>query len=196
MTRQERILNYPNLSLAEIRELIRQKKEHITDLKINPYNGDSEWAERCSENWWSVNYKGVLDARQKKLLPLRDKLLSTGGVEVCLPIEEEDLDDILKYGQLWDNLTVKYMTGRPSKCHSNSAALWDANRDSYKDGHAVIICTGYALSDDGVWRQHSWLVHAKSRANNLIETTVPRIAYFGFGMPFSMAEDFYWENQG
>jgi hypothetical protein len=42
------------------------------------------------------------------------------------------------------------------------------------------IVTGYALSDDGLWRQHSWLHDtAGFRRRHTIETTERRIRYFG-----------------
>jgi hypothetical protein len=51
----------------------------------------------------------------------------------------------------------------------NSAALWG------KDTKRRQIGTGYALSDDGIWRRHSWVLEGK----RLSETTVPRECYFG-----------------
>jgi hypothetical protein len=39
------------------------------------------------------------------------------------------------------------------------------------------VMTGYALSPDGMWRQHSW-VYDKQR-DVIIETTVKRVGYFG-----------------
>src|SRR5258708_7764341 len=38
------------------------------------------------------------------------------------------------------------------------------------------VVNGYALSKDGLWRQHSWLVTPEG---GLVETTVRRAAYFG-----------------
>ena len=58
-----------------------------------------------------------------------------------------------------------------------------------------VICyendaTGYALSADGMWRQHSWLIHRKPRSNRVVETTEPRILYFGFAMTLEHCEKF------
>lgn len=51
-----------------------------------------------------------------------------------------------------------------------------AGRPRYLAGCELL--TGYALSDDGYWRQHSsWCL---SPARRLIETTVRREHYFGF----------------
>ena len=193
MRRCDMISGYPTLNRTAVQDLIRQKQEHAK-LHWVPYDGDPGWKERIKENWWAVGYEGSYDKVDKRMLTLRDKLLSIGGCEACLAFYEEDLEDILEYGQVWDNLPVKRMKGRPSRCHANSANLWFNNRNAYKDGHTVIICTGYALTEDGVWRQHSWLVHAKPRSNMLIETTVPRIAYFGFGMTYDQASEFARDN--
>ena len=191
MTRYATIKTYPALSLEEVQDLIRQKNEHIVPSLLP--DDDKEWHKRLEEKWWATNYKGTIEDQQKPLLALRDRLLQLGGYEVCLPDVEEDLGNIMAYGQLWDNLTTKLMKGRPCKCHANSAELWYNNRNSWKRDYgafAVITCTGYALSEDGVWRQHSWLIQAKPRANVLIETTVPRVAYYGFGMTYEIAELF------
>lgn len=197
LLRKDAISQYPELDIGCIQSLIAQTKPHI-DLsdKITPYNGNKEWEESCKTTmWWGREYTGSVDEKCKPALSLKPIILSHGGCEVCLPAIEEDLDNIINYGQLWDNVTVKMMKGEPCHCHSNAANLWYTNRDSWKNkGFAVIICTGYALSKDGIWRQHSWLVQAKARVNVIVETTEPRIAYYGFGMPYAMAEDFEYEN--
>lgn len=127
------------------------------------------------------------------LYRLADRLLTFGGSSVCLPKEEEDLEGIMTYGQLWYGKTVKMKKGRPSRCHSNSAELYEANRDALTDSR-LIICTGYALSGDGMWRQHSWLAWIRARSVTLVETTVPRIAYFGFCMTGEQCDEFVYDN--
>ena len=120
-----------------------------------------------------------------RMLELRDKLLSFGGQEVCLPCYEQDLVNILDRGQLWLGDRLNFMKGLPSQCHLNSARCWDANRSR------AVLCTGYALSEDGLWRQHSWCVHLRPRKNVVVETTVPRIAYWGFVFSEDEAEQFF-----
>ncbi len=115
-------------------------------------------------------------------------LLQFGGIDVVREYDE-DLAKILEHGQLWYGDRIKLMKGQPSKCHENAAACWEANQ-----GRSV-LCTGYALSDDGLWHQHSWLIHVKPRRNRVIETTEKRIAYFGFCMAPDEAEKFvYWNS--
>lgn len=199
MRRYQIIDKYKTLTSEEIFDLIKQKKDHIDfSDKIIPYNNDTQWMDDLKNCWWSVQHEErelPFDKNIDKLFVLRDKLLSIGGCDVCLPVAEEDIDDILRYGQLWDNTVIQPIKGDTSRCHSNSANLWYNNRNSCEEhDFAVIICTGYALSEDGIWRQHTWLVMAAPRSNNIIETTEKRIAYFGFGMTYNQAEEFEYNN--
>ena len=54
-------------------------------------------------------------------------------------------------------------------------------------GDAVAVGTGYALSRDLLWREHSW---AWDRDGRLIETTETRTRYFGIRMDGPEAEWF------
>jgi hypothetical protein len=82
--------------------------------------------------------------------------------------------------------------GKPCDCHRNSCDLWEANRNN--PDIRVHIATGYALTKDGMWRQHSWVVWIKARSVKIVETTTPRIAYFGFVMTDKEAELFNRHN--
>lgn len=169
------------------------KSEHIKgSVKWNPMSED--WKSRCKERFWGQNtlkeMKQMHPQMDNRLFELRAKLLDFAGEAVCLPDYEEDLDNILKYGQFWLGNNVKHMKGEPSHCHSNASNLWEQNKD------ITNICTGYALSDDGLWRQHSWLIWHKARSNQIVETTTSRIAYYGFVMPYDMCEDFAYNNYG
>lgn len=69
--------------------------------------------------------------------------------------------------------------GEASQCHSNSARL-------YRQGRGE-IATGYALSKDGYWRQHSWVVAADG---HVIETTTLRQRYVGVVLDSAAADSF------
>lgn len=155
---------------------------------------DDEWKETLKEKPWATNYEGdeVLDS---KIIQLRDLLLSFGGEEACMPYIEEDIDNILIYGQLWQGGNkVKMMKGEPSQCHYNSCALYKANLLNTKFDGDLTIATGYALSKDGMWRQHSWLVLRKCRSYKIVETTEKREAYFGFAMNAEKCLEFMRDN--
>jgi hypothetical protein len=110
-------------------------------------------------------------AREKAaMLKLRRRLLDEAGEEVIFPHREYIADVIMQRGEFFDE-THELIEGVPHHCQQNSARLWYENREKYR------IVDGYALSDDGLWRQHSWVVDANY---NTIETTAPRVLYFGF----------------
>jgi len=118
---------------------------------------------------------------QPKWAELRHKLLALGGREV-VSTYEEDMDALLVLGQVWDN-PVHFIEGDMSRCHSNVARLYDENPETK-------IITGWALSDDGLWRQHTWGL----KDNTVIETTLPRKAYYGFLLDDKASEEFVFSN--
>ena len=120
----------------------------------------------------------------RRLFDLKERLLSFAGEAVCLPAYEPDLENILSYGQFWLGYNAERMLGEDCHCHSNSALLWEVNKDK------TVICTGYALSADGMWRQHSWLIHRNPRSNRVVEITRPRVLYYGFAMTPELCERF------
>jgi hypothetical protein len=122
---------------------------------------DAEWVK-----WAAQKTKKNLEA-MPELKPLQDKLLSLGGDWVALE-PECDFEDLMQKGQLFKGKVIlKPMA--PCNCHSNCAQLWDKHPKTYK------IATGWALSDDGIWRQHTWLLKGKT----IIETTLSRVMYYG-----------------
>jgi hypothetical protein len=116
-------------------------------------------------------------------LPLKKILLAIGGWGVCIR-QEPDLEKIIDKGQRFPGRS-KSMKGSPSQCHLNSALCWDENRE------LCTICTGYALSRDGMWRQHSWVW---THDQVVVETTEKRIAYWGLIMTPDECERFLFEN--
>jgi len=130
--------------------------------------------------------KKFISEQSVQLEALKRKLLSMGGYATILPVYEEDVSSIMNRGELFRKFTM--MKGEPSQCHRNSALLWEANRK------AVDLCTGYALSlTGGIWRQHSWCVVKNN--NKVVETTVGRIAYFGFRLNELESDKFLYENE-
>ena len=78
--------------------------------------------------------------------------------------------------------------GQDCQCHYNSARLWYKNKDR------CFIATGYALSEDGLWRCHSWVVQPMARTVRVWETTVKRVAYFGVVLTSEECENFVENN--
>lgn len=189
MKRQDFVKTIKVQDLNVIKEMTKEKVHR--EFTTEPI--DEEWRARLKNNWWATNYCGNMDVIQSKLkqydglMELRNRLLAIGGEEVCLPVYEADLDKILEYGQLWTG-KPRMMRGENSACHYNSSSIWIDNKED------MLITTGYALSEDGMWRQHSWVIHLKPRSNQIIETTVPRIAYYGVALSYNLCEEFYEYN--
>jgi hypothetical protein len=111
-------------------------------------------------------------------------LLSISGHTFCSPGIEEDLEKLVSSGSSVNKKGIYVIQGRVSACHENSANCWDANRERSS------IMTGYVL-DDGVWRQHSWVLDNK---NKIVETTHVREAYFGIKLTAEEADKFFYDN--
>lgn len=110
-----------------------------------------------------------------RLPELRSKLLELDGVGFVPPPSEPDMELILKEGQVFDGKGALLVPGKPSNCHMNVRLFW------LEHGPAVQVMTGYCLSPDGLWRQHSWAV----KGGAIIETTMRRLKYFGAMIPHS-----------
>src|SRR5205823_11877509 len=86
---------------------------------------------------------------------LETLLLSYGGSElVCLP---EDSDAILR-GTLMQSTKIILKLGERNRCHDNAQKLYQEHPNRYR------LAYGYALSEDGLWRQHSWLIRKSDNA--------------------------------
>jgi hypothetical protein len=116
--------------------------------------------------------------------PLKKLLLGIGGWAVCTPSLEPDLDKIVNSGRRFPGKS-KMLKGLPCSCHQNSAIAWSTDKDKSR------ICTGYALTRDGMWRQHSWVTLA---SGELVETTVKRVQYFGYELTPAECEFFLEAN--
>lgn len=111
---------------------------------------------------------GLYDAPPGVFFELARRLLAEGGdvvvwVATAVPLVEE----LVARAVVWRSDAV-HATGRPSACHEN-AALGAAES-------GLRIGTGWALSDDGLWRAHSWNVRDDGV---VVETTVARTGYVG-----------------
>lgn len=111
---------------------------------------------------------------QPEISILRDKLLAFGGVElVAPPFPDLDIPALINGGILMPGPVVVRAMAR-SACHQNVATLW-LDRRGRTLTTLTGVCTGYSLSEDGLWRQHSW----GACHGSIVETTVGRLKYFG-----------------
>lgn len=111
----------------------------------------------------------IRESIPRRLHPLRKRLLDIGGERVVVT-EDVDHDEILSRGIALNGGATAFPYAPPSSCHATAAVFW------VHDPGRVKIMTGYALSDDGCWRRHSW-----ARSGELVlEPTVMREKYFGY----------------
>ena len=124
---------------------------------------DQDWKARLQEAQGDDASKWSPEARK-----VRERLLAIGGEEVCIrQVEPSDIHRLVKRGELWSGEKSRLVKMEPISCHQNSLALW-------KEGKGD-LANGFALSKDGLWREHSWIVSD----GGVIETTTPRMAYYG-----------------
>jgi len=106
----------------------------------------------------------------EKFATLSRRLLAVGAKLVAPPGGDPvpTLDILLAHGRSLHPTSVKFTGGDRAQCVANAARLV---RD---DKRMAVI--GYALSRDGVWAPHTWIMGP----NNVIIDTLPRpSAYFG-----------------
>lgn len=104
-------------------------------------------------------------------------LLSHGGnLVVVTPWPEILLPALVEKGQLFEPKEVVFDIGAPSRCYDNSEAV------ALKLG--IHIGWGFALSEDGLWRNHGWAFDPDTGI--LTETTCERLMYHGISVPASL----------
>jgi len=97
------------------------------------------------------------------------------------------LDALLYRAEFQEGTSLSYRRKagmRAISCHENASRLW-------REDHENRLVTGYALSKDGTWRQHSWC----ERDGRIIETTLQRIRYWGMEMRGEEAARFAFANK-
>jgi len=118
---------------------------------------------------------------QPEIKQLVKQLLKLGGeFVVAPPTLDTNVSELIECGFVMGGAVV-VKAGRVSECHDNVAGLWRVRRLGM-----VGIGTGYALTDDGLWRQHSWGILREG----ILETTVARVKYFGICLQGGRADKF------
>jgi hypothetical protein len=119
--------------------------------------------------------------QQPQISALRAMLLEIGGVELVAPPRADcDVPALIHAGFVMEGF-VKLRIMERSASHRNLSRLWGRKRNGL-----VGIGTGYSMSGDGLWRQHSWGV---GRCG-IVETTQVRVKYFGLLLQGRDADSF------
>ena len=112
---------------------------------------------------------------------LKAKLFAIGGNQIS-PQPCPFVSEIASHGVLVE-LPVKLRQMDGNRCHHNVGSLWEQRK---KYSRLKAIATGYALSEDGMWRWHTWGL----AATHILETAVVRLQYFGIPMDAEDADAF------
>ena len=93
------------------------------------------------------------------------RLAQFGGCGLCDENGGPYLREVIHRGQLFTGKRVK-AEGEPNKCHTNSSKLF------LKSEGRLRLCTGFALTEEGWWVQHSWCVtHPDARRHAIGKDT-------------------------
>ena len=144
---------------------------------------EEDHRKRIEQEWWYTTNHTLPDGANSCIFDVRDKLLTIGGHAAVLAFNDPDDTKLLERGVWFPGEPVRMVGGRPGECHTN-LCVW------YSTHPGAMLCTGYALSKDGLWRQHSWCLMVQSTGRRIIETTLPRVAYYGYVMTVAEADDF------
>ena len=118
---------------------------------------------------------------------LEEQLLALGGTMVAFR-SEPHIAILLSRGKAFSSAKRILVRGASNGCHTNAARLW-MNR-----APKVALVTGWALSDDGCWRQHSWGWRAGD--GTWVETTLHRGLGYGVELNVEEAVQFTLSNLG
>ena len=116
------------------------------------------------------------------------------GEAAIIAEPEADLDALLERASFFVGTEIAFAGGAENRCHMNSAIFWLNNENSCS------LMTGYALSEDGIWRQHSWCllfkdpISGKDINSCVVETTERRLLYYGFKLNTDEAARFFSSN--
>jgi len=111
--------------------------------------------------------------QQPEIYELRRRLLSLGGVELVTPPNTDEYVVFFNESGRIKGGPIKCIPMSSSEAQKNIVTIWNARMHNVFS--LVGIGIGYALSDDGLWRQHFW----GERRRGILETTTKREKYFG-----------------
>ena len=134
-------------------------KMALPDIKYQTKPDEERTIFLKSKPWWTEKHTQA------------NEYLSSKFPGTHLVAHPSDSEEIAKFDQMQIDTPkadeVKLMPLIDSECHKNSMVLLYL-------GVAIEMRSGYALSDDGLWRHHSWAIDKDGR---IIETTMERLAY-------------------
>src|SRR5262249_24384023 len=111
-------------------------------------------------------------AEDPRRAELERRLLGLRGTIALLFLPDPQIGELLDRGRYFPAAGALMWLGEPSASHANAAMMFVQSTGE------VRIDSGYALSADGLWRQHSWGVDVED--GRILETTERRVRYYGY----------------
>lgn len=148
---------------GKTRDKIISSEEEGRETKMRESQGVPEKKTKITK--YQLKLFGERLKNNPELIPLEKKLLEYGGARMVPLIPEPHLGILLSgrmelfRNDLWKRVNLNMPS---SECHINTATLYQ-----YFFGSRIIV--GYALYNDGLWRQHTWM--ANTDKYTIIETT-------------------------
>ncbi len=142
-------------------KLITQEQLNVikTKIKKNPSSEDKEWL--ISKPYWSKHHTEINQYLQQHV---------PNTHVVAMPDGFKYYENFIQKSDFYYPTNVKFIKMKQSNCHDNCEELLQENK--------IKFCVfGYALSEDGLFRVHSW---GLDNYETIIETTEPRLLYFGY----------------
>ena len=144
-------------------------------------------SKEMSEEYDAKGFTKRKPFKNGRLEELKQRILDVGGWAVKLPEPEDEphIDLLLERGRPFDATWLTYK-GEHFRCHINSAIFWVCT------DWDIQLVTGFALSEGGIWVQHSWCCFEPEEGSfKQIETTAPRIQYYGVVLTEKESLDFH-----
>lgn len=182
----------PDGKLVNIRTFQQLKDLGIVTNPIECKPMDEEWKQRIAEKkWWANANRDKVPTNKIPIRKFMDKLLEFGGEEVCISSWDMFDDLCVIDGQFWFGKDFNQAYNKDFRCHTTTVDLWEILKSNR------VICNGFALTDDGVWRQHTWIIHLDIDDTHeniikreFIEPHSPKIAYYGICMNSMLSESY------
>ena len=153
---------------------------------MDKINTDLQSQESCEE-YDSKGFTKRKPFKDDRLEKLKQRMLDIAGWAVQLPEPDDEphIELLLQRGRAFDATWFTYQ-GEPRRCHFNSAVFWVCT------DWDIQLVTGFALDKAGIWRQHSWCCFEPEEGLfKQIETTAPRILYYGVILTEEESLDFH-----
>jgi len=151
--------------------------QHLTALSPKQVK-QRKWKELSQYAQGEANGRRSLPAMgDPKYNAFSKQLLKIGGNGLIF-VPEGDLNNLVARGRPFFDAPIERLIGKRHSSHCNSLKWWQENKTKYS------IATGYALFEDGLWRQHTWLWNGTT----VFETLQPCLMYWGFVLTAAEAE--------